>query len=63
MCILLRYVFCDVVVQVVVAFDIGRGGVSLSYMGRGVTRCAAICLAHLAQLMDQQLNSQVSYVH
>jgi len=31
----------------------------MSYMGRGITRCATMCLRHLAHEMNIQLHSQV----
>ncbi|KAL5022092.1 hypothetical protein ScPMuIL_001247 [Solemya velum] len=34
--------------EVVSAFHIGRGGTSMSYMGKGVTKAATLCLRHLA---------------
>ncbi|XP_074644556.1 rotatin-like [Tubulanus polymorphus] len=37
--------------EVISAFHLGRADVSLTYMGRGVTKCAAICLNQLAQEM------------
>jgi rotatin len=44
--------------QVVSAFHIGRGGMSMSYMGRGVTRGATLCLRHLAYEMATHLQSK-----
>ena len=32
----------------------------MSYMGRGITRCAAVCLRHLAYEMSANLHSQVT---
>ena len=46
--------------QVVSAFHVGRGGMSMSYMGRGVTRSATLCLRHLACEMATQLHSPVT---
>ncbi|XP_013417729.1 rotatin-like [Lingula anatina] len=40
--------------EVLSAFHIGRGGMSMSYMGRGVTRNATLCLRHLAYEMSDQ---------
>ncbi|XP_070189691.1 rotatin-like isoform X1 [Littorina saxatilis] len=37
--------------EVVSAFHIGRGSTSMSYMGRGVTKAATLCLRHLAHEM------------
>ncbi|XP_069111957.1 rotatin-like isoform X2 [Argopecten irradians] len=37
--------------EVVSAFHIGRGGTSMSYMGKGVTKSATLCLRHLAHEM------------
>ncbi|KAJ8303020.1 hypothetical protein KUTeg_019416 [Tegillarca granosa] len=37
--------------EVVSAFHIGRGGTSMSYMGKGVTKAATLCLRHLAYEM------------
>ncbi|XP_076470158.1 rotatin-like isoform X2 [Babylonia areolata] len=37
--------------EVVSAFHIGRGGTSMSYIGRGVTKAATLCLRHLAHEM------------
>jgi len=37
--------------QVVSAFHIGRGGTSMSYMGKGVTKAATLCLRHLSYEM------------
>ncbi|XP_050395156.2 rotatin [Patella vulgata] len=34
--------------EVVSAFHIGRGGTLMSYMGKGVTKAATLCLRHLA---------------
>ena len=31
----------------------------MSYMGRGITRCASVCLRHLAHEMATNLCSQV----
>ncbi|KAK2169790.1 hypothetical protein LSH36_7g17006 [Paralvinella palmiformis] len=44
--------------EVISAFHFGRGGMSMSYMGCGVTRCATICLRHLAYEMATQLQSK-----
>jgi len=41
------------------AFHAGRGGLLMSYMGRGITRCASVCLRHLAHEMAANLRSQV----
>ncbi|XP_062593037.1 rotatin-like isoform X3 [Saccostrea cucullata] len=38
--------------EVVSAFHIGRGGASMSYMGKGVTKAATLCLRHLAYEMS-----------
>ncbi|KAK7504713.1 hypothetical protein BaRGS_00004199, partial [Batillaria attramentaria] len=37
--------------EVVSAFHVGRGGTSMSYMGRGVTKAATLCLRQLAHEM------------
>ncbi|XP_071091563.1 rotatin-like [Haliotis cracherodii] len=37
--------------EVVSAFHIGRGSTSMSYMGKGVTKSATMCLRHLAHEM------------
>ncbi|XP_064598734.1 rotatin-like [Liolophura sinensis] len=37
--------------EVVSAFHIGRGGTSMSYMGKGVTKAATLCLRQLAYEM------------
>ncbi|XP_052063673.1 rotatin-like [Mytilus californianus] len=37
--------------EVVSAFHIGRGGTSMSYMGKGVTKAATLCLRHLSYEM------------
>ncbi|ESO98430.1 hypothetical protein LOTGIDRAFT_231452 [Lottia gigantea] len=37
--------------EVVSAFHIGRGGTLMSYMGKGVTKSATLCLRHLAYEM------------
>ncbi|XP_053402565.1 rotatin-like [Mercenaria mercenaria] len=37
--------------EVVSAFHIGRGGTSMSFMGKGVTKAATLCLRHLAYEM------------
>ncbi|CAH1779766.1 unnamed protein product [Owenia fusiformis] len=39
--------FLSCLLEIVSAFHIGRGGVLMSYMGKGVTRCAVLCLRHL----------------
>ncbi|ELU06616.1 hypothetical protein CAPTEDRAFT_220120 [Capitella teleta] len=44
--------------EVVSAFHIGRGGMSMSFMGRGVTRSSTLCLRHLALEMHSQLHSK-----
>lgn len=41
------------------AFHAGRGGLLMSYMGRGITQCASVCLRHLAHEMATNLRSQV----
>ena len=56
-----HHVHLRVVLQVVSAFHVGRGGISMSYMGRGVTKCATISLRHLAAEMATQLNSKVQW--
>ncbi|KAK3799170.1 hypothetical protein RRG08_051444 [Elysia crispata] len=38
--------------EVVWSFHIGRGGTSLSFMGKGVTKSTALCLRHLAYEMN-----------
>ncbi|PIK58087.1 Rotatin [Apostichopus japonicus] len=38
--------------EVVSAFHIGRGGIAISFMGKGVTRNASICLLHLSHEMS-----------
>ncbi|KAL4234763.1 hypothetical protein ACF0H5_006405 [Mactra antiquata] len=35
------------ILEVISAFHIGRGGTSISFMGKGVTKAAALCLRHL----------------
>ncbi|XP_071785544.1 rotatin-like [Asterias amurensis] len=37
--------------EVVSAFHVGRGGTAMSYMGKGVTKSATLCLCHLAHEM------------
>ncbi|XP_078335545.1 rotatin-like [Crassostrea virginica] len=37
--------------EIVSAFHIGRGGTSMSYMGKGVTKAATMCLRHLVYEM------------
>ncbi|XP_041375404.1 rotatin-like [Gigantopelta aegis] len=37
--------------EVVSAFHIGRGGTAMSFMGKGVTKSATLCLRHLAYEM------------
>ncbi|GFS26983.1 rotatin [Elysia marginata] len=37
--------------EVIWSFHIGRGGTSLSFMGKGVTKSTALCLRHLAYEM------------
>ncbi|XP_072014285.1 rotatin-like [Amphiura filiformis] len=50
-------------VEVVSAFHVGRGGTAMSYMGKGVTKNATLCLQHLTNEMakralDQDWSSQ-----
>ncbi|XP_071502722.1 rotatin-like [Diadema antillarum] len=37
--------------EVVSAFHVGRGGTAMSYMGKGVTKSATLCLLHLTREM------------
>ncbi|XP_077861552.1 rotatin-like, partial [Saccoglossus kowalevskii] len=45
--------FLSSLLEIVSAFHVGRGGTAMSYMGKGVTRCATLCLLHLAYEMSQ----------
>ncbi|XP_077983359.1 rotatin-like [Glandiceps talaboti] len=45
--------FLTSLLEVVSAFHVGRGGTALSYMGKGVTKSATLCLQHLACEMAQ----------
>lgn len=45
--------------QVVSAFHIGRGGIAISFMGKGVTRNATLCLLHLAHEMKMRAPDKV----
>ncbi len=47
--------------QVVSAFHIGRGSTSMSYMGKGVTKAATLCLRHLAHEMATVLEDKVCH--
>ncbi|CAI9735440.1 rotatin-like isoform X1 [Octopus vulgaris] len=38
--------------EIISAFHIGRGGTVMSYMGKGVTKSATMCLQHLALEME-----------
>ncbi|KAK3086250.1 hypothetical protein FSP39_015771, partial [Pinctada imbricata] len=52
--------------EVVSAFHIGRGGTSMSYMGKGVTKAATLCLRHLAYEMSTLSDDKVRvdvYIH
>ncbi|KAJ8041459.1 Rotatin [Holothuria leucospilota] len=40
--------------EVVSAFHIGRGGIAISFMGKGVTRNATLCLLHLSHEMKMR---------
>ncbi|XP_056009232.1 rotatin-like isoform X2 [Ostrea edulis] len=44
--------------EVVSAFHIGRGGTSMSYMGKGVTKAATLCLRHLAYEMSTAVGNK-----
>lgn len=44
--------------EVVSAFHIGRGGTAMSFMGKGVTKAATLCLRHLAYEMATLSNDQ-----
>lgn len=48
--------------EVVSAFHIGRGGTSMSFMGKGVTRAATLCLRHLVYEMATLSQNQVHVV-
>ncbi|XP_071958961.1 rotatin-like isoform X2 [Antedon mediterranea] len=37
----------NVLLEVISAFHVGRGGTAMSYMGKGVTKSATLCLRHL----------------
>ncbi|CAM1292748.1 Uncharacterised protein g531 [Pycnogonum litorale] len=45
-----------VLMEVIAAFHVGRGGITQSYMGDGITKCATICLRHIMDEM-MKLNS------
>lgn len=45
--------------EVVSAFHIGRGGTSMSFMGKGVTKAATLCLRHLVYEMATLSDDQV----
>ncbi|XP_070575583.1 rotatin-like [Ptychodera flava] len=45
--------FLTSLLEVVSAFHVGRGGTAMSYMGKGVTKSATMCLLHLAFEMSQ----------
>ena len=46
--------------KVVWSFHIGRGGTSLSFMGKGVTKSTALCLRHLAYEMNCNSEDKVN---
>ena len=48
--------------EVVSAFHIGRGGTSMSFMGKGVTKAATLCLRHLAYEMATLSDNQVLFL-
>ena len=48
--------------QVVSAFHIGRGGIAISFMGKGVTRNATLCLLHLSHEMKMRAPDKVSFL-
>ena len=48
--------------EVVSAFHIGRGGSSMSLMGKGVTKAATLCLRHIVYEMVTQAKDQVCIV-
>ena len=45
--------------DVISAFHIGRGGTSMSYMGKGVTKAATLCLRHLVYEMATTMDDKV----
>ena len=45
--------------DVISAFHIGRGGTSMSYMGKGVTKAATLCLRHLVYEMAITMDDKV----
>ena len=45
--------------DVISAFHIGRGGTSMSYMGKGVTKAATLCLRHLVYEMATTMEDKV----
>ena len=45
--------------KVVSAFHVGRGGTAMSYMGKGVTKNATLCLQHLTNEMASRALDQV----
>ena len=57
-CLTLCLELLQTLLEVVSAFHAGRGGLLMSYMGRGITRCASVCLRHLAHEMATNLRSQ-----
>jgi len=57
-CLTLCLEMLQTLLEVVSAFHAGRGGLLMSYMGRGITRCASVCLRHLAREMAMSLRSQ-----
>ncbi|XP_022091951.1 rotatin-like isoform X2 [Acanthaster planci] len=44
--------------EVISAFHVGRGGTAMSYMGKGVTKSAAVCLCHLAHEMANRAHQK-----
>jgi len=47
----LRSQLLNCLLEVVSAFHIGRGGTSMSFMGKGVTKAATLCLRQLVYEM------------
>ncbi|XP_038067390.1 rotatin-like [Patiria miniata] len=44
--------------EVISAFHVGRGGTAMSYMGKGVTKSATVCLCHLAHEMANRAHQK-----
>ena len=47
--------------QVVSAFHVGRGGTAMSYMGKGVTKSATLCLLHLTREVAARAVDKVQF--